>query len=355
MRQITVGIPVFNAMPYLPESLESILRQNYNDFDILVVNDGSTDGSTEYLHSVRDSRLRVVDQENRGLSGTLNRMLAEVDTPWLARHDADDVAYPQRLASVIQYIDRHPDSGMFYSLADYYPDASIGRFRTTRNTPKGLRELVQRGHLLAICHPTVVLNVERTVAVGGYRFDLYVEDLDLWWRMALAYDIHFIPEILAGVRQNLQSTCSVNLEKQAMNLLYIQYLLISHLWKRKPLAYEEAHGPLFLLFDQSKVTFRNHLRAFNIELGRGNKDKALVQAARAFFASPKNFVSRLWDECFPDRAITMGESPKLFKKYENILWPYLEAEQAPNTQCSDSTQSRPLSSTNNTCSATDHS
>ena len=98
MRQITVGIPVFNAMPYLPESLESILRQSYSDFEILVINDGSTDGGRDYLRSVRDPRLRVVDQENRGLAATRNRMLAEASTPWLARHDADDVAYPHRLA-----------------------------------------------------------------------------------------------------------------------------------------------------------------------------------------------------------------------------------------------------------------
>ena len=78
MRQITVGIPVFNAMPYLPDSLESILRQGFSDFDILVINDGSTDDSREYLRSVRDPRLRIVDQENRGVVAARNRMLAEV-------------------------------------------------------------------------------------------------------------------------------------------------------------------------------------------------------------------------------------------------------------------------------------
>ena len=66
--------------------------------------------------SVRDPRLRILDQENRGITATLNRMLAEVGTPWLARHDADDVAYPHRLARAADYITRYPESGMFYSL-----------------------------------------------------------------------------------------------------------------------------------------------------------------------------------------------------------------------------------------------
>lgn len=321
MRPITVGIPVFNAMPYLPESLESILRQSYSEFEILVINDGSTDDSREYLRSVRDPRLRIVDQENRGLTATLNRMLAEVSTPWLARHDADDVAYPHRLARAVDYIGRYPECGMFYSLAEYYPVGSVGRHRTTKGNPLEIRDLVRSGYLLAVCHPTVILNVQRASEVGGYRFNLHVEDIDLWWRMALRYDIRFIPEVLTGYRQVMQGVCSVNLKEQALNTLYIQYLLISHLWRRKPLPYEEARKALLNMFNPRNVKFRNHLRAFNIELGRGNKNRAFLRAASAFFTSPMNFMRRLWDECSPRPAITVGEPPALFKKYENILWP----------------------------------
>lgn len=320
MRQITVGIPVFNAMPYLPESLESILRQAYSDFEILVINDGSTDNSREYLRSVRDPRLRVVDQENQGITVALNRMLAEVSTPWLVRHDADDVAYPQRLSRAVDYISKYPESGMFYSLADYFPSSSVGRFRTTKGSPGEIRALVQSGYLVPICHPTAILNVERTRAIGGYRFNLHVEDTDLWWRMALRYDVRLIPEVLTGVRQNLKSVSSTKIEEQALNLLYIQYLLISHLRQRRPLAYDEARNQLLHLFRPEKVKFRNHLRAINIELGRGHKSMAFVQAGRAFFTSPTNFVRRLWDECSPGRAITLGEAPDLFRKHENVLW-----------------------------------
>ena len=120
MTQLTVGIPVFNAMPYLRESIQSILHQTYSDFVILAINDGSTDGSLEYLESIRDRRLRILNHSNRGLTATLNRMLSEAETPWLVRFDADDIAYPDRLAT-IEHIERHPDAGMFGPLADYYP------------------------------------------------------------------------------------------------------------------------------------------------------------------------------------------------------------------------------------------
>ena len=332
MRQITVGIPVFNAMPYLPESMQSVLRQSFSDFEILVINDGSTDGSREYLRSLRDPRLRMVDQEHRGLTSTLNRMLAEVSTPWLARHDADDVAYPHRLARAADYIRQYPESGMFYSLAEYYPAGSVGRVRQTTGNCDQIRKLVQSGYLLAITHITATLNVERAAAVGGYRFNLYIEDIDLWWRIALHHDIRLIPEVLTGVRQNLQSVSSVNLEQQALNTLYVQYLLISHLWKRKPLSHEEAQNALLRLFNKKRVKFRHHLRAFNIELGRGNKRKAFVEAGKAFFTSPAIFTRRVWDEYSRGRAITLGEPPALFNKYEKILWPNRAANYCPRME-----------------------
>lgn len=322
MRQITVGIPVFNAMPYLPRTLESILRQDYSDFEILVINDGSTDDSRQYLDSIRDPRLRIVDQENRGVTEARNRMLAEVRTPWLALNDADDIAYPRRLACAADYICRYPESGMFYSLAEYYPVVSGGRFRSTINNPSEIRDFLQLGYLPSVCNSTAILNVERTKAVGGYQFNLYgVEDADLWWRIALHYDMRIIPEVLTGYRMSAQSLTSVNLEEQALSALYVQYRLISHLWGRKPLVYRDVRAALLQLFSRKKVTFRKHLRAFNMELGDGNRNRAFLQAAKAFFASPADFISRLLDEYVPHRAITNGEPPALFKKHENILWP----------------------------------
>src|SRR4051812_48654504 len=94
----TFGIPVFNGMPYLPETLESVWRQTNPHFKVLVIDDGSTDDSLQYLRSIKDSRLNVISQPNRGLPATLNRLLGEARTPWLVRLDADDTACPERLA-----------------------------------------------------------------------------------------------------------------------------------------------------------------------------------------------------------------------------------------------------------------
>jgi hypothetical protein len=323
---ITVGLPVHNGMPYLPETMESLLAQTYSEFEILAIDDGSTDSSLEYLRSVRDPRLRVISQENRGITGALNRMLAEVKSPWLARHDADDVAYPPRLARTVEHIQAHPDAGMFYSLAEYYPIGSFGRFRSTRGTPEQIRELVLSGYLPAICHPTVTLNVAKVVGIGGYRFNLHVEDVDLWWRMALRHDIRLIPEVLVGFRQNVQSVSSKNLATQAVNYLYIQYLLLSQLRGVQPLGCDEVRSILMSMHDSGRFEFKTHMRAFNMELGKGNEVKALYRAARAFAASPSAFLRRTLDEFGRERMVHGGEPMAMFVKYEKELWPAARVE-----------------------------
>ncbi len=73
---LTVTLPVYNAMPYLPEAVESVLSQSYSDFEFLIVDDGSTDGSVDYLQSLRDRRIKLTVRENRGLGTTLNELFS---------------------------------------------------------------------------------------------------------------------------------------------------------------------------------------------------------------------------------------------------------------------------------------
>ena len=321
MTQITVGIPVFNAMPYLPEALESILRQSYTDFTILAINDGSSDGSLEYLQSIRDPRLRILSQQNQGLTSIFNRMLFEVKTPWLVRFDSDDVAYPHRLTLTNEYIAAISAVGHDVFNGGVLPQEKCGQFRATKGSPADIRALVQSGYLPSICHPTVTLNVDKALAMGGYRFDLHVEDIDLWWRMALNHDIQMIPEVTLGFRQHLKSVSATNLERQALSILYVQYLLLSHLWNLTPVPYAEAQQPLSLLFNRRQMKFKTHLRSFNIEMGRGQLVRAACEAGHALFTSPRDLSQRVLDEIVVNRRISVGQPPALFARYKSTLWP----------------------------------
>ncbi len=134
-------------MPWLPEAMESLLRQTTTAFEMLVIAGPSTDGSTGYLRSLRDSRLRVVEQAHAGLTAALNQLLEETRTPWMARMDADDVSYPMRMERLQAEIQAHPDAGLIYSLADYHPrERCAGQFRCSRGTPEELRSIVEQGY-----------------------------------------------------------------------------------------------------------------------------------------------------------------------------------------------------------------
>jgi glycosyltransferase involved in cell wall biosynthesis len=90
---LTVGIPVYNGMPYLRDCMESLLAQSYPNFEIPLVVDSSSDGSLEYLESIPDPRIRVIEGPKAGLAPALNLLLRGAKTTWLVRQDADDIAY----------------------------------------------------------------------------------------------------------------------------------------------------------------------------------------------------------------------------------------------------------------------
>lgn len=317
---VTVGMPVYNAMPWLPEAMESLLRQTVSDFEILAIVDGATDGSLAYLRSVRDGRLRVLEQPNAGVTATLNRMLCETRSGWLVRQDADDISYPQRMEKLIAAIRRYPEAGVIYSLADYHPrELCAGRFRCSRGTPRELRSIVESGYLLSICHSTVAVNVEKARAVGGYRMDIHAEDADLWWRMARNFELHCVPEALVGFRQNADSVSARNGEKQQLAGLYVQYLLLSELWELPPRPLADVACTLLEGLLPSRLAAKESLRACNMHLADRRILPALESLVRASWQSPRYVAERLRDE-FRPAVIANGVAPQWFMERKEALW-----------------------------------
>jgi glycosyltransferase involved in cell wall biosynthesis len=326
---ITVGLPVYNAMPYLPEAMDSLLAQRCANFEILAVVDGATDDSLDYLRSLAakpslGARLRILTQTNQGVTPTLKRILRECRTPWLVRQDADDVSHPERLGRISSAIDSMPHAGMFYSLANYHPRGrAVGTFRCTRGTPQQLRSIVRNGYLLSICHPTVALNVQKTRSLGGYRIGLHNEDADLWWRMALEHDIRCIPEDLVGFRQNESSVSARNLAAQTVAAVYVQYLLLSHLTRRAPQSLASIHRQLESLLSPRKLHAKERLREFNIRLAQRQYLRAAYAIAASAAASPTHLLGRLRDEFLPQQSgnpIVNGIHPQLFLQHQEALW-----------------------------------
>src|SRR5476649_1729729 len=110
MSKITVLIPAYNAAQTLAQTLDSLLTQTFQDFDVMVVNDASADATIDVANSYRDKMaLTVLDlKENAGVAGALNYGLARIDSQYIARIDADDLARPERLAIQYAFLENHP-------------------------------------------------------------------------------------------------------------------------------------------------------------------------------------------------------------------------------------------------------
>lgn len=324
MTILTVGIPVYNGMPYLPETVESILRQSHSDFEFIIIDDGSTDGTHAYLETLSDPRLRIIRQNNRGLSATLNRMLEESQGTWHVRQDADDIALPDRLRFIVEAITRSPESGMFYSPAHYlFRGAHRGHYRSTLASPATLRALTKSGRLIAINHSSAVLNVERTRALGGYRTDLLsAQDQDLWWRMALHHDIQLIAEPTIAYRLASSGLSSSSLARQSIEVLYAQYLLLSHLWSLPVRTLEEMSPILEKMLDMKLLEYRANLRRAGLAYDQRRYGQFLVNAAHAVLTAPKYLTQRLaYERGGSDKLVVNGVDPMMFAANKKALWP----------------------------------
>ncbi|HRU87460.1 MAG TPA: glycosyltransferase [Syntrophales bacterium] len=198
--RVSVVMSVYNDERYVKAAVESILHQTFRDFEFIIVNDGSTDGTREILSSFHDGRIQVFDQENRGLTASLNRGLALARGEYIARMDGDDVSIPERFAREVAFLDENPSIGLVGTFA-YRMDTRGRRVNlyTYKTDPVEIRENLWVD--CPFCHSAVMYRKACIDTVGGYRQRIGpAEDLDLWFRITEHFDGANIPEPLHSFR-----------------------------------------------------------------------------------------------------------------------------------------------------------
>ena len=201
---VSVIIPSCNGERFIAEAAGSILGQTLRDLELIVVDDGSTDGTRAILRSMagKDPRLKLIEKDNEGLVPTLNRGIAAARGSYIARLDHDDVSYPGRLAHQAEFLDRHPDFiGVGCLIENIGADGQPLRRTRIRHDRLEHRPLAFPPRQQWLYGPTPMIRADALRRAGGYRPQfLAAEDRDLCWRLGDLGRLERLPEVLVGHR-----------------------------------------------------------------------------------------------------------------------------------------------------------
>ncbi len=226
--RLSVLMPVRNGMPYLAEALDSILDQTFTDFELLVVNNGSRDGTIEHLRRRNDPRIRVLSPGNIGLARALNIGLAQAKGRYVARHDADDRSAPNRFARQVAFLDANPGTAVLATCVKFVDEhgdevsdawtATIREQQDPAQTPQQIFAMMPL--TCCIAHGSVMMRTSVALGAGGYNpATVPAEDYDLWLRLLPDHAIAKLPDRLYDYRvHGDQSSSSRRSEQQARTI-----------------------------------------------------------------------------------------------------------------------------------------
>jgi glycosyltransferase involved in cell wall biosynthesis len=213
---VTVLLPVFNAQKYIESAVQSILNQTFTDFELIVINDGSTDQSLAILQKLaqKDARINLISRPNTGYVTALNEGLAKAKGEFIARMDADDICLPDRFEKQLAYLRANPECVLLGtnvaqmdqagSLIGPMPDIAFGHDNINH-------ALLRRGW--PIVHPAVMMRTSAVKDVGGYLVELCPnEDHDLFLKLGEVGRLENLPEILVHYRKHESSESAKKLD-----------------------------------------------------------------------------------------------------------------------------------------------
>lgn len=200
---VTVLMPAYNAASYIGAAIQSVLNQSFEDFELLVVNDGSTDETAAIVRSFKDERVVLLNQENGGVAKALNTGLHKARGKYIARFDADDICYADRLMQQFQFMENNTDHVLTGSDVDYITEQGVFLFHHhcfayTHN------DIEKKMHFYCpFIHASVMYRKDIVLELGGYNPMAHnFEDYLLWTQLIRKGKVNNLPQSLIMVRLN---------------------------------------------------------------------------------------------------------------------------------------------------------
>ncbi|MGD8938397.1 MAG: glycosyltransferase [Gammaproteobacteria bacterium] len=216
--QVSVVLPVRNAAHTIDECLDSIVRQTYERFEVIIIDDGSTDDSLRKIRHWcdRDRRIRYYQQPFLGLVPALNKGLALAKGKYIARMDADDIMLQNRLHAQVEFLNHHPHIVLVATQVELFPKNRVTpayqEYIGWQNQCLTSRDIADEIYVESpVAHPTVMMRREACLMLGGYRQGDFPEDYDLWLRM-ISHGMRLakLPQVLLKWRDYSHRTSRVD-------------------------------------------------------------------------------------------------------------------------------------------------
>lgn len=232
MPTVSVLLPVYNAGRYLQESVESILCQTYASYELLILDDGSTDGCTDFLKGISDERIRLVKRKHNYIK-TLNHGLSIARGKYIARMDADDKMFPTRLAEQVRILDENPEVTLCCSYMQQMAGSEIYN-SGIQGTLHHFAHILLLGNFIS--HPTVMIRTDylRNNHLEYRHRYIYAEDYRLWSEIACSGGkLHIIPKPLLEYRVSEKQVSRIYDKEQAETANKIRNQLLIYLIERQ--------------------------------------------------------------------------------------------------------------------------
>lgn len=229
---ISVLMSVYNGEEFLNEAIDSILNQTYEDFEFIILDDGSSDNSLDIIKSYEDNRIRIHSSSiNMGLVYQLNRGLALSKGKYIARMDADDISLPERFERQVAFLDNNPKIGVlgtsFQILDENDFLQPLVKLPTHNNFIKW--HLCFRN---CFAHPTMMMKRDVIVKAGGYDKEMqYAEDYDLWRRLSVITNLSNLDEVLVLYRIHKTNVSLIHIQMMHQKTIQIKSMMISEILK----------------------------------------------------------------------------------------------------------------------------
>ena len=221
---VSVVMPAYNCEGTLEESVYSILDQTYEDFELIIVNDASTDETLSVAMAIanKDSRIRVVSQEvNRGVGAARERGIHESSGKYICWQDADDIAMPDRIEKQLAFLEEHPGVGVVGGFIQFFDETGDGVIRTYAESDRELRAKIFRYNPVA--QPASMFRRECFEKVGYYDPTLLVdEDLDMFFRVGEVYEFGNVQQVVLKYRQSTTSLTASRLREMEVVALKLR-------------------------------------------------------------------------------------------------------------------------------------